>query len=186
MRHRGSTISLRLEPGCFAPCPCGPAVCRHAAARTYQEIRALAGLPLPRLSGRSTGRWSFPFWEFRLCNGSACGSESVSMSTSFQHPSHLGRLSQADRAAGEREARAEPAAVYRPPLRYSRRACCCPALPSVVAVIPPADGRRAPVELLLCGHHYRQSRQALAAIGATLLDLKGHALTPGMWPEPGC
>jgi len=108
------------------------------------------------------------------------------MSMSFQHPSYLGRLSRAGRAADEREVTPEPAAVHRPPLRYSQRACCCPALPSVIAVIPPVDDRRAPVELLLCGHHYRQSRQALAAIGATLLDLKGHALTSGTWPEPGC
>jgi hypothetical protein len=52
----------------------------------------------------------------------------------------------------------------------------------VIAVIP-ANARHAPVELLLCGHHYRQSRQALAAIGATLMDLKGQPLASETWPE---
>jgi hypothetical protein len=38
--------------------------------------------------------------------------------------------------------------------------------------------------LLLCGHHFRQSRQALAASGATLTDLKGLPLTSETWPAP--
>jgi len=52
----------------------------------------------------------------------------------------------------------------------------------VIAVLP-ASGHRAPVELLLCGHHYRQSRQALAVLGATLTDLKGQPLASETWPE---
>jgi hypothetical protein len=53
----------------------------------------------------------------------------------------------------------------------------------VIAVIPD-NGRHAPAELLLCGHHYRQSKQALAGSGATLMDLKGRPLTPETWPAP--
>jgi len=98
----------------------------------------------------------------------------------FQHPSYFGHRGRAANAVAERPATPESAAQPSP--RYSQRACCCPAPPSVIAVIP-ANGHRVPVELLLCGHHYRQSRQALAARGATLTDLKGHPLAPETWPE---
>jgi len=53
------------------------------------------------------------------------------------------------------------------------RACCCPARPVVRAVMPPAPGRPHSVDLLLCGHHYRVSRQALAAAGARIVALSG-------------
>lgn len=79
----------------------------------------------------------------------------------------------------------EPPAAQPPLPRYSQRACCCLAPPSVIAVIP-ANDRRGPVELLLCGHHYRQSRPALVASEATLTDIKGHLLTSDAWSEPAC
>src|SRR5271169_4017591 len=53
------------------------------------------------------------------------------------------------------------------------RACCCPAYPVVRVVMPPTAERRHSVDLLLCGHHYRVSRQALAAAGARIEDLPG-------------
>ena len=62
-------------------------------------------------------------------------------------------------------------AVYWRALRNADRACCCPARPSVVAVMPAAPGRDHPTDLLLCGHHYRVYRRALAAAGAVILDL---------------
>jgi len=40
---------------------------------------------------------------------------------------------------------------------------------------PPANGRQHRVELLLCGHHYRVSDQALATAGATVQDFPGRA-----------
>jgi len=46
--------------------------------------------------------------------------------------------------------------------RRAARACCCPAQPVVVAVMPPVPGREHQTELLLCGHRYRASWQALA------------------------
>ena len=49
-------------------------------------------------------------------------------------------------------------------------ACCCPARPVVRVRIPPAPGRPHSVDLLLCGHHYRTSRAALAAAGAVIVD----------------
>jgi hypothetical protein len=65
--------------------------------------------------------------------------------------------------------------------RRAERACCCIAKPMVIAVLPPRPGRPHDTELLLCGHHYRMSRQALAAAGATLLNLDGEPVTADPW-----
>ena len=48
--------------------------------------------------------------------------------------------------------------------------------------MPPAASRPQPTDLLLCGHHYRVSRQALAAAGATILHMNGMPGTDGDWP----
>jgi hypothetical protein len=50
-------------------------------------------------------------------------------------------------------------------------ACCCPARAMVQAVMPPTAARPRETELLLCGHHYRASRTALAATGAVVRAL---------------
>lgn len=59
------------------------------------------------------------------------------------------------------------------PLEFAERACCCPAKPAAVVVMPPADGRPYPVDLLLCPHHYRASVVALLAAGAAVYDVAG-------------
>jgi hypothetical protein len=51
------------------------------------------------------------------------------------------------------------------------RACCCLARPVVKVMMPPAPGRPHPVDLWLCGHHYRASIVALHLAGATVEDL---------------
>jgi hypothetical protein len=55
------------------------------------------------------------------------------------------------------------------------RACCCPAQPVVRVIMPPTAERRHSVDLLLCGHHYRVSRQALEAARARIENLPGKA-----------
>ena len=57
--------------------------------------------------------------------------------------------------------------------RAADRACCCSAKPTVMVVMPPAPDREHPTELLFCGHHYRASRSALGAAGATVFDAEG-------------
>lgn len=52
-------------------------------------------------------------------------------------------------------------------------ACCCPANPVLRVVMPATATRPHRTELLLCGHHYRVSRQALAAAKATATELLG-------------
>jgi hypothetical protein len=102
----------------------------------------------------------------------------------MEHPSFQGRLDRAETEPAKQADTPEPATDYKPARRYADRACCCPASPAIIAVIPPADGRQTATDLLLCVHHYRMSRAALAAIGATLLDISGHPLTAEEWPVP--
>jgi hypothetical protein len=69
-----------------------------------------------------------------------------------------------------------PTAVW-PPTQWtavadSPTACCCAAGPVVQVVLPPAEAR-GPVELLLCGHHFRASREALTGRDAVFFDVLG-------------
>ena len=59
------------------------------------------------------------------------------------------------------------------PLDVTARACCCPARPVVTVVMPPTAGRPHPVDLLLCGHHFRVSQASLQAAGADVYDKTG-------------
>ncbi|SRR5579871_4196966 len=61
------------------------------------------------------------------------------------------------------------------PVGREDRACCCPAQPVVRVIMPPSSKRQHSVDLLLCGHHYRVSRQALAAARARIENLPGKA-----------
>src|SRR2546430_8867331 len=77
--------------------------------------------------------------------------------------------------------RPEPAsclADWRTSLRLAERACCCSARPSVVAIVPPASGRPAPADLLLCRHHYRTAERALIGAAIPVFDSEGEPLTP--------
>jgi hypothetical protein len=79
------------------------------------------------------------------------------MNARFLHPSAR-RNSTAAEAA--------PAVPAAPPAEY---ADCCPAKAVVrVTMAQPADSH-----LLLCGHHYRASRDALAAARAAVHELPG-------------
>ena len=64
----------------------------------------------------------------------------------------------------------------------AERSCCCPAKPVVMVIMPPAAGRAHQTDLLLCGHHYRVCRQALAAAGATVTKLDAIQPDDGAWP----
>jgi hypothetical protein len=56
---------------------------------------------------------------------------------------------------------------------HGDRACCCPAKAVVQVVMPPTVTRPRADDLLLCGHHYRVSRPALAAAHAVVHQLPG-------------
>ena len=64
-------------------------------------------------------------------------------------------------------------------LTVADRACCCPARPVVTVIMLAAPGRPRPVDLLLCGHHYRVSRAALLAAGAAVYDEDGVLIPDG-------
>jgi hypothetical protein len=61
-------------------------------------------------------------------------------------------------------------AAWSGPHDLGDRACCSPARPVVLVLIPPAPARPHSADLLLCGHHYRASGAALAAAGAVITD----------------
>jgi hypothetical protein len=65
------------------------------------------------------------------------------------------------------------------PLDVAARACCCPARPVVTVVMPPTASRPHPVELLLCGHHFRISQASLQAAGADVYDKAGLLIMAG-------
>ncbi len=105
------------------------------------------------------------------------------MATNTLHPSISGRgAALAEPPPGQG---VHPAAfvIDWPAARRASHACCCPAKPAVVAVMPPCLGRPHPTDLLLCGHHYRVSRQALEAAGALVLDLDGLPAVAQAWPQ---
>jgi hypothetical protein len=61
-------------------------------------------------------------------------------------------------------------------VRPEERACCCSAPPAVRVVFVHASPAVHSVDLLMCGHHYRQSAAKLADIGAMIFDRKGYLL----------
>lgn len=65
------------------------------------------------------------------------------------------------------------------PLGPAARACCCPARPVVTVVMPPTASRPRPVDLLLCGHHFRVSKDSLEAIGVAVYDRAGLPIMTG-------
>ncbi|HXZ70855.1 MAG TPA: hypothetical protein VEH31_08305, partial [Streptosporangiaceae bacterium] len=83
-----------------------------------------------------------------------------------------------DGPAGRERHAAGASAGYWRALSTAGRACCCPARPVVVAVMPPVAGRDHPTDLLLCAHHYRASRVALDRAGAAVFDDAGRQVMP--------
>jgi len=68
-----------------------------------------------------------------------------------------------------------------PAASLTDQACCCVARAVVRIIMPPTASRPHETELLLCGHHYRASRAALAAAGASMHELAGSFADPSDW-----
>ena len=89
------------------------------------------------------------------------------------------------REAAPARQRPGPETTYRRASQLTSRSCCCPSHPAVIVLMPPTKDRPHTTDLLLCGHHYRVSRQALDAADAKVTDLDGRPVTDD-WPElPG-
>ena len=99
-----------------------------------------------------------------------------------EHPSYHGRLSRSAAPATQRPVTSGSSDVGTPDRRYADRACCCATQPAVIAVVPQGGSRQAATDLLLCGHHYRASKAALAAAGATILNMNGDPIAADDWP----
>ncbi|MGH3191234.1 MAG: DUF7455 domain-containing protein [Streptosporangiaceae bacterium] len=67
------------------------------------------------------------------------------------------------------------------PVDSADRACCCPAKAAVRVIMPASPGRPRETDLLLCGHHYRASRQALAAANAAVHPVPGMQEDTAAW-----
>ena len=63
------------------------------------------------------------------------------------------------------------------PFSVTDQACCCPARPVVMVILPATADRPFPEDLLLCGHHFRVNEGALRAAGAVAYDATGAPVT---------
>lgn len=99
------------------------------------------------------------------------------MNARFLHPSAQGDATAAQTAPGG------AASAISAPADPVGRACCCPANAVVRVIMPPTAARPRETELLLCGHHYRVSRRALAAAHATVRQLPGTPADTAAWIE---
>lgn len=101
------------------------------------------------------------------------------MGVSFRHHGTAGQDIAAEAPRPEQHAPLRPRSddIDWRAVQRADHSCCCPARPMVIAIIPPSEDRPHHTELLLCGHHYQVSRQALRAARATVLDLKGGPVT---------
>jgi hypothetical protein len=83
----------------------------------------------------------------------------------------------AETAAQRAAAAGHPAGSARrsvkPAPAAAARSCCCLAKPQVKVIMPATPTRPHPVDLWLCGHHYRASQAALAEAGAAVQTV-GH------------
>jgi hypothetical protein len=94
-----------------------------------------------------------------------------------QHPSNTSKLSSAPGPSTIAETRTPTvSSSYTRTLRRAQRACCCTAMPAVLALLPASARRPHRTDLLLCMHHYRAARRSLARAGATVIDGTGAVL----------
>jgi len=96
------------------------------------------------------------------------------MNARFLHPSAAGNAAAAPPGGVAAKNTAEPGGA-------AGRACCCPARPAVRVIMPSGPARPHSTELLLCGHHYRVSRAALAAARAVVRELPGTPQDIASW-----
>ncbi len=99
------------------------------------------------------------------------------MNARYLHPS--ARKNTAGAQRGSSDTAGSPAQAAGP----VGGACCCPAKAVVRVTVPPTPARPRPTDLLLCGHHYRVSRDALAAASATVRGLPGTPRDIAAWIE---
>ena len=98
------------------------------------------------------------------------------MTTNSLHPSYDSGTRTSARAATLQPPLPIVATGYARMLLRADRACCCSAMPAVIAVLPPVPTRTHRTELLFCMHHYRTARRGLEGAGATVVDASGRVL----------
>jgi hypothetical protein len=96
------------------------------------------------------------------------------MNTSFSHPS-VGKDDVASKSSGT------AVGLFEVSADQADGACCCPAKAVVQVILPTTPTRSHATDLLLCGHHYRVSRPALAAAHAVVHELPGMPRDTAAW-----
>jgi len=94
------------------------------------------------------------------------------MPSKFSHPSYIGWLAASLAEPVPVQLSAAPDVEWNV-IRTADRACCCPARPAVVVIVPSGRHRDHSTEILLCVHHFRASASALDAAGYAVLDTYG-------------
>ena len=110
--------------------------------------------------------------EIGLSRRQAAGGEAEAMDAKFTHQSASNDALPAERVS---------AGFSADSAGLAGRACCCTAGAAVQVTMPQGPSRRHSTELLLCGHHYRVSRQALAVAGAVVRELPGTPADVSSW-----
>lgn len=113
----------------------------------------------------------------RALTGTTRDGDHEGMSTNFLHHATSQGATSAAPSAVEPERYVAAVASA----QHADRSCCCSARPAVITVMPPTASRAHETELLLCVQHYRASRSALLAAGATVLGLDGTPVAADPW-----
>jgi hypothetical protein len=96
------------------------------------------------------------------------------MNARFRHPSAQGNTA-------VRRLASNTVTTAAAPCDLASHACCCAARPLVRVIMPPTSDRAHETDLLLCGHHYRASRDGLEAAYAAICALPGTPRASAAW-----
>ncbi len=103
----------------------------------------------------------------------------------FPHPSAAERDHPAGTGLTKLSLAKGETADFAAALNSADRGCCCLAKPVVMVVLGATASRRQPIDLLLCGHHYYVSKDALAVADATIYDSREVTIGPDQKaPDP--
>jgi hypothetical protein len=144
-------------------------------ARAQAEVLPRAGQARPRphdtavaaATSGTFGTFGPDLGAFLLCQSRAGRRDAENMNARFLHQA-AGSDGGTARPEHERIEHTQDAVI-------ASRADCCPARPVVRVIMPSTPARVHETGLLLCGHHYRVSRAALAKAHASACRLPGPA-----------
>jgi hypothetical protein len=113
-----------------------------------------------------------------------CGRDPYNMRLNVVHPGKPTQIGvRRSSAATQTPRQTAESEIHVQATIWSGRACCCPARPAVLVIMPPTAGRPQPTELLLCWEHYRASQRSPAAARSTAHLSDSTPATEIPWPS---